>query len=441
MVNSGDFDGLPSEVAWDRIAEDMVRRGIGERKIHYRIHDWLISRQRYWGTPIPIIYCDGCGTVPVPYEDLPVRLPEDAEFKPTGESPLKYHAAFLNVACPRCGKPARRETDTMDTFIDSSWYQYRYLSPHDATRPFDPALAKQWLPVHQYTGGIEHAVMHLLYTRFWTKAMRDMGITDLDEPMTRLFNQGIILGPDGNRMSKSKGNVINPDEFVEKHGADVLRTYLMFIGPWDAGGPWNSRGIEGVARFLGRAWSLASEPVAPGAAEPAGAVGAETMALRELEYAMHHTIKRVTDDLEQFKWNTAIAALMEFSNTLQRARQSTLAASPLWQDAIKALVLMLAPLAPHLAEEMWVEVLGQPYSVHLQPWPVYDAAKATAERTTLVLQVNGKVRDRVEVEAAISDAEARELALANPRVRQFLDGKILADVIVVSGRLVNVVVR
>jgi leucyl-tRNA synthetase len=441
MVNSGDFDGLPSEVAWDRIAEDMVRRGIGERKIHYRIHDWLISRQRYWGTPIPIIYCDGCGTVPVPYEDLPVRLPEDAEFKPTGESPLKYHAAFLNVACPRCGKPARRETDTMDTFIDSSWYQYRYLSPHDATRPFDPALAKQWLPVHQYTGGIEHAVMHLLYTRFWTKAMRDMGVTDLDEPMTRLFNQGIILGPDGNRMSKSKGNVINPDEFVEKHGADVLRTYLMFIGPWDAGGPWNSRGIEGVARFLGRAWSLASEPVAPGAAEPAGAVGAETMALRELEYAMHHTIRRVTDDFEQFKWNTAIAALMEFSNTLQRARQSTLAASPLWQDAIKALVLMLAPLAPHLAEEMWVEVLGQPYSVHLQPWPVYDAAKATAEKTTLVLQVNGKVRDRVEVEAAISDAEARELALANPRVRQFLDGKILADVIVVSGRLVNVVVR
>jgi leucyl-tRNA synthetase len=432
MVNSGAFDGLPSETAWDRIADDMVRRGIGERKVHYRIHDWLISRQRYWGTPIPIIYCDDCGTVPVPYEDLPVRLPEDAAFRPTGESPLKHHPSFLNVRCPKCGKSARRETDTMDTFIDSSWYQYRYLSPHDDKRPFDPKAAAQWLPVQQYTGGIEHAVMHLLYTRFWTKAMRDMGVTDLDEPMMRLFNQGDILGPDGNRMSKSKGNVVNPDEFVAKYGADVLRTYLMFIGPWDEGGPWNSRGIEGVARFLGRVWSLVSEPVA---------AGSEPMAPRELEYATHHTIQRVTSDFEEFKWNTSIAALMEFSNTLQRARQSTLAGSSLWQDAIKALVLMLAPLAPHLAEEMWVEVLGLPYSVHTQPWPQFDQKKATAEKTTLVLQVNGKVRDRIEVDAGVSVAEAREMAMSNPRVRQFLDGKTVADVIVVPGRLVNIVVR
>jgi leucyl-tRNA synthetase len=432
MVNSGAFDGLPSEEAWNRIADEMARRGVGERKRHYRIHDWLISRQRYWGTPIPIVYCDACGTVPVPYEHLPVKLPEDAEFRPTGESPLKHHPAFLNVACPTCGKPARRETDTMDTFIDSSWYQYRYLSPHDATRPFDPALAKQWLPVDQYTGGIEHAVMHLMYTRFWTKAMRDMGIIDFDEPMTRLYNQGIILGPDGNRMSKSKGNVVNPDEFVEKYGADVLRAYLMFIGPWDEGGPWNSRGIEGVARFLGRAWSLVSESSPP---------GPESTAPRELEYAIHHTIKRVSDDFEGFRWNTAIAALMEYSNTLQRMRQSTLAGTALWQDAIRALVLMLAPLAPHLAEEMWVEALGQAYSVHVQPWPIFDPTKAAAEKTTLVLQVNGKVRDRVEVEAGVSDARARELAMTSPRVRQFVDGKTVADVIVVPGRLVNIVVQ
>jgi leucyl-tRNA synthetase len=432
MVNSGAFDGLPSEGAWDRIVDEMVRRGVGERKVHYRIHDWLISRQRYWGTPIPIIYCDDCGTVPVPYEDLPVKLPEDAEFRPTGESPLRHHAGFLNVTCPTCGRAARRETDTMDTFIDSSWYQYRYLSPHDDKHPFDPAAAKQWLPVDQYTGGIEHAVMHLMYTRFWTKAMRDMGLVDIDEPMTRLFNQGIILGPDGNRMSKSKGNVVNPDEFVERYGADVLRMYLMFIGPWDEGGPWNSRGIEGVARFLGRAWTLVSEPAAP---------GRETMAPRELEYALHHTLKRVTGDFEEFRWNTAIAALMEYSNTLQRARQSTLAGSDLWYQGIKTLVLMLAPLAPHLAEEMWVESLGLPYSVHTQAWPDFDPQKAAAETTTLVLQVNGKVRDRVEVETGITDAKAREVAMANPRVRQFLDGKTVADVIVVPGRLVNVVVR
>ncbi|MDR7485423.1 MAG: leucine--tRNA ligase [Armatimonadota bacterium] len=435
MVNSGPYDGLPSDVGWERIADDMVARGIGERKVNYRLHDWLISRQRYWGTPIPIIYCERCGTVPVPYEDLPVVLPEDAEFRPTGESPLRYHQGFLNVACPRCRAPARRETDTMDTFVDSSWYQYRYLSPHDDQRPFDPEKARYWMPVDQYTGGVEHAVMHLLYTRFWTKVMRDLGLVEFDEPMIRLFNQGTILGADGNKMSKSRGNVVNPDEIVQQYGADTLRAYLMFIGPWDEGGPWNPRGIEGIARFLARVWALITEPATP-VREPTA-----PMRPRDLEYWIHRTIRRVTDDIEGFRFNTAIAALMEFANTLQRVKGTPLAQGPLWDEAVRTLVLLLAPLCPHIAEELWVEHLGQSYSVHVQPWPAYDPQKAAAERITLVLQVNGRVRDRVEVEAAISDQQAREVALASPRVRQYLDGKTVTDVIVVPGRLVNVVVR
>jgi leucyl-tRNA synthetase len=435
MVNSGPFDGLSSQDGWHRIADDMVRRGIGERMVNYRLHDWLISRQRYWGTPIPIIYCDRCGVVPVPYADLPVRLPEDAEFRPTGESPLRYHEGFLNVTCPSCGGQARRETDTMDTFIDSSWYQYRYLSPHDHDRPFDPEAASHWLPVDQYTGGVEHAVMHLMYTRFWTKVMRDLGLVDFGEPMVRLFNQGTILGTDGNKMSKSKGNVVNPDEVVQRYGADTLRAYLMFIGPWSEGGPWNTRGIEGIARFLARVWTVVSEPPKPGAA------GGDGVTERELEYWTHHTIRRVTEDLEAFRFNTAIAALMEFSNVLQRAKSGPLAARPAWREALHTLVALLAPLCPHVAEELWVEHLGQPYSIHTQPWPEYDPQKATAERITLVLQVNGRVRDRVEVEAGISDARAREVAMTNPRIRQYLDGKTVADVIVVPGRLVNVVIR
>lgn len=436
MVNSGPFDGLPSAKGWHRIADAMITRGVGERKVHYRLHDWLISRQRYWGTPIPIIYCDDCGVVPVPFEHLPVILPEDAEFRPTGESPLKYHDGFRNVACPRCRRLARRETDTMDTFVDSSWYQYRYLSPDYDEAPFDPQKGAYWLPVDQYTGGIEHAVMHLLYTRFWTKVMRDMGLVSFDEPMKRLFNQGIILGTDGNRMSKSRGNVVNPDEFVRQYGADVLRAYLMFIGPWDEGGPWNSRGIEGIWRFLARVWSLVTVPAGEASGSPVQPIEAS-----ELEYWMHHTIRRVTEQMEGYRFNTAIAALMEYSNVLQRARSSPLSGTPLWSEAIRTLVLLVAPLCPHTSEELWVEHLGGSYSVHTQPWPSFDPAKATAKQVTLVLQVNGRVRDRVQVAAEITDAEAREVALASPRVRQFLAGKTVADVIVVSGRLVNIVVR
>jgi len=441
MVNSDPFDGLPSAEGRHRIADAMIARGVGDRKVHYRLHDWLISRQRYWGTPIPIIYCDECGVVPVPFEHLPVVLPEDAEFRPTGESPLKHHDGFRNVACPRCSRPARRETDTMDTFVDSSWYQYRYLSPDYGEAPFDPRKGAYWLPVDQYTGGIEHAVMHLLYTRFWTKAMRDMGLVSFDEPMKRLFNQGIILGPDGNRMSKSRGNVVNPDEFVRQHGADVLRAYLMFIGPWDEGGPWNSRGIEGIWRFLSRVWALVTTPAEEATGSPVQPIEASQVEASELEHWMHRTIRRVTEQMEGYRFNTAIAALMEYSNVLQRARSSSVSDTPLWSEALRTLVLLLAPFCPHICEELWVEHLGGSYSVHSQPWPSFDPVKATAKQVTLVLQVDGRVRDRVEVAAEITDAEAREVALASPRVRRFLAGKTVADVIVVSGRLVNIVVR
>ncbi|HLW59737.1 MAG TPA: leucine--tRNA ligase [bacterium] len=432
MVNSGPFDGTPSDEGRRRITEALERAGRGRPAVTYRLRDWLISRQRYWGTPIPMVYCPACGTVPVPIGDLPVLLPEDAEFLPTGESPLKHSAAFRHVRCPRCGGAAERETDTMDTFVDSSWYQYRYLSPHDHDRPFDPQRGRAWLPVDQYTGGIEHAVMHLLYTRFFTKAMRDIGMVSLDEPMLRLFNQGIILGPDGNRMSKSRGNVVNPDDYAGTMGVDTVRAYLMFIGPWDAGGPWNPKGIEGLHRFLHRVWHLVVDEIPPGAAGPGAA-----SAVRRV---VHQTLKRVSEDLEGFRFNTALAALMECTNALMRVREGGAAATPEWAVAMKALVMMLAPFAPHLAEELWAK-LGQPYSVHLQAWPAWDPDAVREDTVTLVLQVNGRVRDRVQVSAGLDEARLRETALASERVRKFIDGMQVQDVIVVRDKLVNVVVR
>jgi leucyl-tRNA synthetase len=464
MVNSGPFDGTPSQEGRKRVTEALERAGRGRPAITYRLRDWLISRQRYWGTPIPIVYCARCGTVPVPYEDLPVRLPEDAEFLPTGESPLKHNEAFRKTTCPRCGVPAQRETDTMDTFVDSSWYQYRYLSPHDPGRPFDPEQGRYWLPVDQYTGGIEHAVLHLLYTRFFTKAMRDLGLVSFDEPMVRLFNQGIILGPDGNRMSKSRGNVVNPDDYVGTMGADVVRAYLMFLGPWDSGGPWNPKGIEGVSRFLHRVWRLVVETAGTGeAAGVAAAGGCRTPGGRTAADArgaapcgdggdpasrtahavrrtIQQTLKRVTEDLDGFRFNTALAALMECTNTLGRLRDDGAAAGAEWAVAMRTLVLMLAPFTPHLAEELWAR-LGQHGSVHLQSWPTWDAAAVRQDTITLVLQVNGRVRDRVAAPADLDAARARDLALASENVRKFIDGKAVEDVIVVPGKLVNVVVR
>ena len=431
MVNSGPFDGTPVPEGLPRIIAWLEQTGRGRRAVNYRLRDWLISRQRYWGTPIPIVYCGRGGTVRVPYDDLPVLLPEDVDFMPTGESPLKYHGGFRRTRCPRCQGPAERETDTMDTFVDSSWYQYRYLSPHEERMPFDPEQVAYWCPVDQYTGGAEHAVMHLLYTRFFTKALADLGLLPFREPMLRLFNQGVILGEDGEKMSKSRGNVVDPDEQVARYGADVVRAYLMFMRPWEEGGPWSSRDIEGVGRFLRRVWDLVTSTAGTRQER-----WPEEEAL-ELRRRTHRTVRKVTEDFERFGFNTAIAAMMELTNHLVRVRE-TLAGSPAWEEAVRALILMLAPVAPHLAEELW-ELIGGPYSVHTQAWPSYDPELARTPEVTLVVQVDGRVRDRLTVPEDLPEAEARALALASERVRQHLNGRVVKDVVYVPGKVVNVV--
>ena len=434
MVNSGRFDGLPCAQGWQAIADEMAARGIGERKINYRLHDWLISRQRYWGAPIPMVYCDHCGIVPVPEDQLPVLLPEDAEFLPTGDSPLKLHKGFLNTTCPRCGAPAKRETDTMDTFMCSSWYHMRYTSPGYDQGPIDPARARYWLPVDQYTGGIEHAVMHLLYTRFFTKVCRDMGILNHDEPMLRLFNQGMILGEDGEKMSKSRGNVVDPDDLVLTLGADTVRTYLMFLGPWDAGGPWSTNGIQGAHRFLQRVWDLVVDPPNSSEGQP---TDGEIAALRRIT---HKTIRRATYDIEAFRFNTMIAGLMEFNNYLVKAKETLLVNSEAWTEAVRSLLLMLAPIAPHLAEELWARI-GGTYSIHQQRWPEWDEAAAADESLTVVLQVNGKVRDRISIPVDMDEAQVRQLALSSPKVQRFVGSQSIVKVVYVPGKLLNVVAR
>ncbi|HLL38415.1 MAG TPA: leucine--tRNA ligase [Rubrobacteraceae bacterium] len=427
MVNSDGFDGTPNAEGKKTVTDWLEEKGVGRAAVTYRLRDWLISRQRYWGTPIPIIYCPKHGAVPVPEEDLPVLLPEDAEFAPTGESPLKLHEGFRNTTCPVCGGPAERETDTMDTFMDSSWYQYRYLSPHYHEGPFDPAEGELWLPVDQYTGGIEHATMHLLYARFFTKVMRDMGLVNFGEPFDRLYNQGIILGEDAEKMSKSRGNVVNPQEFVDRYGSDALRCFLMFIGPWNQGGPWDGRGIEGIARFLRRAYSLAAGGDASAAeADP-----------KEMDRRTARMVKRVTKDLEAFRYNTALAALMEHTNYLLAIRGEL--GDGDWAEALRTFVLVLAPLAPYHAEEMWA-LLGLPYSVHEQLWPGWDESLIAEEKIMLVVQVNGKLRDRIEAVADISEEMAKELALASAKVRPHVEGREIRKSIYVPGRLVNFVV-
>ena len=434
MTNSGPYDGMTDGEGMAAIADDIEKNGWGRRATSYRLRDWLISRQRYWGTPIPIIYCAACGIVPVPEKDLPVLLPEDAEFKPTGESPLAENAAFRNVDCPRCGGPARRETDTMDTFIDSSWYLLRYISPRYADGPFDPQLLKEWLPVDQYTGGAEHAVLHLLYSRFFIKVMRDLGLVDFDEPFLRLFNQGVILGADHEKMSKSRGNVVNPDDVVGMMGADAVRCFLMFIGPWDQGGPWSDVGINGVARWLNRVWALVERD--PQALED---TPADPAAVRDTLRILHQTVRKCHNDLDKFKFNTAIAALMELVNHLSKVWAEGSVDPATWRESIEKFLLMLAPIAPHIAEELW-ERTGRAYSIHQQLFPEWDDALAAADTITLVVQVNGKVRDRIAAPADIDEPAARELALSSAKVQPYTAGKTINKAIYVPGRLVNVVV-
>jgi leucyl-tRNA synthetase len=419
----------------------------GERTVQYRMRDWLISRQRYWGVPIPIIHCEACGTVPVHETDLPVLLPHVPDYIPRGDgrSPLANLPEFVHTSCPSCGGRAQRETDTMGGFACSSWYFLRFADPHYDGGPFNPEAVRRWLPVDLYVGGAEHAVMHLLYARFWTKVLADAGLIDFREPFPRLASQGILHAADGKRMSKSGDNVVTPDVVVERHGADVLRLYLLFMAPFDRNVVWDEEGIAGVRRFLQRVWRLCLETW------EAGPQDGDEETLRR---AAHRTIQRVTEDIEAFKFNTAIAAMMELANTLWACRkpisenrlgsraEGRMPASRPQSTATwtaETLVRLLAPFAPHIAEELWAR-LGGAFSVHAQPWPSYDPSLAADETVTLVIQVNGKVRDRVTVPAGISDEEARGQAQQSRRVRRYLNGREPDTTIVVPGRLVNIVV-
>ena len=434
MVNSQEFDGMPSEKGIEAIADFVEKKGYGKRVVNYRLRDWLISRQRYWGAPIPMVYCDGCGTVPVPEEDLPVLLPEDTEFKPTGESPLKYCESFVNTRCPTCGGPAQRETDTMDTFMCSSWYYLRYASADYANGPVDPKKGSYWLPVDQYTGGAEHAVMHLLYSRFFIKALRDMGLVDFDEPFVRLFNQGTII-VNRQKMSKSRGNVITPDEYVSVVGADAVRGYLMFVGPWEHGGEWSDDGISGISRWLNRVWNLVLR-----GSEAMFSQSPDKDAVSDLRHQTHKTIKKVTDDIDRFRFNTMVACLMEFTNYLTKVLEAELVDKSSWQEAVDALLLLLAPTAPHFTEELW-ERTGHEYSIHNHDWPKWEEELVREEQFTLVIQVNGKVRDKVDVAVSIAEIEARELAMSRERVKAHLDSKDIDNIVYVPGRLINIVAR
>ena len=431
MVNSGPLNGtLPGETI-ERAIEFIEEKGVGKAAVTYRIRDWLISRQRYWGAPIPVIYCEKCGIVPVPDEQLPILLPDDVEWKPTGESPLKLHPTWRFTTCPKCGGKAERETDTMDTFMCSSWYHLRYLSPQCDTWPFDKKEYDYWMPVDTYTGGTEHATMHLIYTRFFQKAFRDIGVLKGDEPMLQFRSQGQILGPDGQRMSKSRGNVVDPDKQVKNYGADTVRAFLCFGYRWQDGGPWDDGNIQGSYRWLGRVWTAFLET---------GRKGNRTEEIeKQTRRKLHQTLRNVTRDFKQFEFNTIISALMELINELIAFKEAGGWDTDVWNEAVDVYLRMMAPITPHIAEELWVR-LGKPYSIHQQDWPQVDEEATVEKIFTLVVQVNGKLRDKVNVPVEISEEKAKKTALASEKVQAYLAGKQPRKVIYVSGRLVNIVI-
>jgi leucyl-tRNA synthetase len=464
LVDSGPYSGLPSADAQRRMIDDARERGIGEATIQYRLKDWGISRQRYWGTPIPMIYCERDGIVPVPDDQLPVVLPKMAQFTGRGDSPLAQVPEFVNVTCPKCGEPARRETDTMDTFVDSSWYFYRFADPRNDQMPFDPAKVKYWLPVDFYSGGVEHAILHLIYSRFFARVFRDLGLVDHSEPFTQLLTQGMVL-KDGAVMSKSKGNVVDPDTMLQKYGADALRLYVMFVAPPEKEVEWTDAGLEGSFRFLARVWRLVdhwSETVGGegiGSADECDSLNAAERALRR---KTHDTIRRVTIDIEERQQlNTAVSAIMELVNELYSFSEQTVTGSParradeddgragaverteaicVVREALETLVRILSPFAPHMAEEMW-EKLGHANTLASATWPAYDAGVAKAEEVVVPVQVNGRVRSRLTVPAEVSEQELERLALADPAVQTYTSGKTVKKVVVARGRLVSVVVQ
>ncbi len=438
MINSAQFNGLAVNDEKGRknpgitaVIDWLAGQGIGKEAVTYKLRDWLISRQRYWGAPIPMIYCEKDGWNPVPDDELPVLLPDDVAWKPTGESPLKLHPTWKQAKCPVCGEPAVRETDTMDTFMCSSWYHLRYLSPWYNQGPFEESEYNYWMPVDTYTGGIEHATMHLMYTRFFHKALRDMQITEGSEPMIQLRNQGMVLGEDHEKMSKSRGNVTAPDDLVHRYGADAVRSYLIFFAKWDMGAPWNRTGIEGTYRWLKRVWALFSEPIGNPSASP------ET--LKVLRRKVHQTLKQVTHDFEQFEFNTIVSGLMELLNEMYRAKEAGASGTREWSEAVDLYLRMLAPVCPHIAEELWA-LLGKPYSIHIQSWPKVDEAATHEDEITIPVQINGKLRDRLVFPADISEEEIKSAALASEIVRKYLEGRQPQKVIVVQKKLVSIVI-
>jgi leucyl-tRNA synthetase len=457
LVDSGPFTGMRATDANRKMTQEAATRGIGQGTVQYRLKDWGVSRQRYWGTPIPIVYCDGCGLVPVPDEGLPVRLPEVVEFSGRGDSPLAHVPEFVNTTCPTCGGPARRETDTMDTFVDSSWYFYRFCDAQNDAMPFDPAKVAHWGPVDFYSGGVEHAILHLIYSRFFSRVFRDLGLVTIDEPFARLLTQGMVL-KDGAVMSKSKGNVVDPDDMIQRFGADALRLYVMFVAPPEKEVEWTDSGLEGSFRFLSRVWRIVDHviPAVRSAVQP-GSLGLDADE-RAMRRRTHGTIRRVTQDIDpRMHLNTAISALMEMVNDLYAfaekrgirptgredeaapviARSETAA---VLREAVEALVLMLSPFVPHMAEELW-ERMGHTHGVTAAGWPAWDEAAAREEAVEIPVQVNGKVRGRVTVAADASDGEIEAAALASPQIKQQLDGRQPAKVIVARGRLVSIVVK
>jgi len=432
QVNSGEFNGMSSIDAKDAIANDIESNNWGRRTITYHLRDWLISRQRYWGTPIPIIYCDDCGTVPVPEEDLPVKLPENVIFEADGRSPLTKDSNFLNTVCPQCGKPSKRETDTLDTFVCSSWYHLRFASPNSGQSPLNDDQVRAWVPVAAYQGGSEHAVMHLLYSRFFNKALRDLKFVDFDEPYTKLTNQG-MLTKNGGKISK-RSNPLPPDPVVEQHGADTLRCYLMFLGPWDQGGDWSDSGINGIKRWLNRIWDLAQRDYSV----LGGSVS--DSAERDLSRIANATSQRVIADMNVFKFNTSIAALMEFTTALMRAHENGNVSVESWRSGVERLLLHAAPLAPHIAEELWQRT-GHIGSIHMEMNPSYDESVITADVITLAVQVQGKLRDQIEVPADIDQESAIQAAKMATNVVRHLEGMQIIKEIYVPGRLVNIVVK
>lgn len=448
LVNSGSFDGLSSDEGWDKIADEVERRGVGQRKVNFRLRDWLISRQRYWGAPIPMVYCEACGTVPVPEEQLPVMLPEDVVFK-TGENPLATSKSFIETTCPKCGGPAHRETDTMDTFACSSWYFLRYTDPRNTEAPFTKDAVDQWMNVDQYVGGVEHAILHLLYARFFTKGLRDFGYLKANEPFQNLLTQGMVC-MDGSKMSKSKGNIVSPEAIIGKYGADTARLFILFAAPPERDLEWSDQGVEGCYRFLNRIWRLVAQYesiIKETRKVPSSKADLEKewanldSAGKEMRRQTHLAIQRVTVDVgTRYNFNTAISTIMEWVNALYLYKEQPTANALVGREAIEGILLLLAPFAPHITEELW-QGIGHTNSIHEQPWPEADEKALVQDEVTVVLQVNGKVRDRIQVPAEISAAELEKIVVSQPKVVEWTQGKTVVKVITVPGKLVNLVVK